>query len=45
MYRLAIRDFGFYDSDTLATVAEKAKNLKRDLSIGIIDSLVGCVIV
>jgi len=37
--------FAFYGFDTVATAAEETKNPERNLSIGIIGSLMGCIIV
>jgi len=45
MAAAAIIFFAFYGFDTIATASEETKNPKRDLSIGIIGSLVGCIIV
>jgi len=45
MAAAAIIFFAFYGFDTIATAAEETKNPKRDLSIGIVGSLVGCVII
>lgn len=43
MAAAAIIFFAFYGFDTVATAAEETKNPKRDLSIGIVGSLTGCV--
>lgn len=45
MAAAAIIFFAFYGFDTVATAAEETKNPKRDLSIGIMGSLAGCVII
>lgn len=45
MAAAAIIFFAFYGFDTIATAAEETKNPNRDLSIGIIGSLVGCIII
>jgi len=45
MAAAAIIFFAFYGFDTVATAAEETKNPKRDLSIGIVGSLTGCVII
>ncbi|MHC5307442.1 APC family permease [Bartonella sp. LJL80] len=37
--------FAFYGFDAIATAAEETKNPKRDLSIGIIGSLIICIVV
>jgi APA family basic amino acid/polyamine antiporter len=41
----AIIFFAFYGFDAIATAAEEAKNPERDLSIGIVGSMVLCVII
>ena len=43
MAAAAIIYFAFYGFDAIATAAEEAKNPDRDLSIGIIGSMVACV--
>lgn len=45
MAAAAIVFFGFYGFDTIATAAEETKNPNRDLSIGIVGSLIGCLII
>ncbi|GAB3044733.1 amino acid permease [Stenotrophomonas tumulicola] len=45
MAAAAIIFFAFYGFDAIATAAEETKNPGRDLSIGIIGSMVGCTIV
>ena len=45
MAAAAIIFFAFYGFDAIATAAEEAKNPGRDLSIGIIGSMVLCVII
>lgn len=45
MAAAAIIFFAFYGFDTIATAAEETKNPKRDLSIGIIGSLIGCILI
>ncbi|AQS40805.1 MAG: Amino acid permease [Candidatus Tokpelaia hoelldobleri] len=45
MAAAAIIFFAFYGFDTIATAAEEAKNPERDLSIGIIGSLAGCIVI
>lgn len=45
MAAAAIIFFAFYGFDTIATAAEETKNPKRDLSIGIVGSLAGCIII
>ncbi|KAA6404648.1 amino acid permease [Candidatus Tokpelaia sp.] len=37
--------FAFYGFDTVATAAEETKNPERNLSIGIIGSLMGCILI
>lgn len=37
--------FAFYGFDTIATAAEEAKNPNRDLAIGILGSLIACIII
>ncbi|WP_133119713.1 amino acid permease, partial [Stenotrophomonas indicatrix] len=41
----AIIFFAFYGFDAISTAAEETKNPGRDLSLGIIGSMVGCTIV
>jgi APA family basic amino acid/polyamine antiporter len=41
----AIIFFAFYGFDAIATAAEEAKNPERDLSIGIVGSMVLCVVI
>ena len=45
MAAAAIIFFAFYGFDAIATAAEETKNPGRDLSIGIIGSMVGCTII
>lgn len=45
MAAAAIIFFAFYGFDTIATAAEETKQPRRDLSIGIVGSLVACVII
>src|SRR5688572_21928054 len=45
MAAAAIIFFAFYGFDAISTAAEEAKNPARDLSIGIIGSMVGCTII
>lgn len=45
MAAAAIIFFAFYGFDAISTAAEETKNPARDLSIGIIGSMVGCTIV
>ena len=45
MAAAAIIFFAFYGFDAIATAAEEAKNPARDLSIGIVGSMVACVII
>ena len=45
MAAAAIIFFAFYGFDAISTAAEETKNPGRDLSIGIIGSMVGCTIV
>ncbi|MBC7985597.1 MAG: amino acid permease [Sphingomonadaceae bacterium] len=45
MAAAAIIFFAFYGFDAIATAAEEAKNPGRDLSIGIVGSMVVCVII
>jgi basic amino acid/polyamine antiporter, APA family len=45
MAAAAIIFFAFYGFDAIATAAEEAKNPERDLSIGIVGSMVLCVII
>ena len=45
MAAAAIIFFAFYGFDAISTAAEETKNPKRDLSIGIIGSMVGCTII
>ena len=45
MAAAAIIFFAFYGFDAIATAAEEAKNPGRDLSIGIVGSMVACVII
>jgi len=45
MAAAAIIFFAFYGFDAIATAAEEAKNPRRDLAIGIVGSMVVCVII
>ena len=45
MAAAAIIFFAFYGFDAIATAAEETKNPGRDLSIGIVGSMVVCVII
>ena len=45
MAAAAIIFFAFYGFDAIATAAEEAKNPARDLSIGIVGSMVVCVVI
>jgi APA family basic amino acid/polyamine antiporter len=45
MAAAAIIFFAFYGFDAISTAAEETKNPRRDLSIGIIGSMVGCTII
>ena len=45
MAAAAIIFFAFYGFDAISTAAEETKNPKRDLSIGIIGSMVGCTLI
>ncbi|HEY4581812.1 MAG TPA: amino acid permease [Lysobacter sp.] len=45
MAAAAIIFFAFYGFDAISTAAEEAKNPGRDLSIGIIGSMVGCTLI
>jgi APA family basic amino acid/polyamine antiporter len=45
MAAAAIIFFAFYGFDAIATAAEEAKDPARDLSIGIVGSMVACVII
>lgn len=45
MAAAAIIFFAFYGFDAIATAAEEAKNPDRDLKIGIVGSMVACVII
>jgi APA family basic amino acid/polyamine antiporter len=45
MAAAAIIFFAFYGFDAIATAAEETKNPSRDLSIGIVGSMVACVII
>jgi len=45
MAAAAIIFFAFYGFDAISTAAEETKNPARDLSIGIIGSMIGCTIV
>jgi len=45
MAAAAIIFFAFYGFDAIATAAEEAKNPGRDLSIGIVGSMLACVII
>ena len=45
MAAAAIIFFAFYGFDAIATAAEEAKNPGRDLSIGIVGSMVACVLI
>ena len=45
MAAAAIIFFAFYGFDAIATAAEETKNPGRDLTIGIVGSMVACVII
>ncbi|PSJ37425.1 amino acid permease [Allosphingosinicella deserti] len=45
MAAAAIIFFAFYGFDAIATAAEEAKNPSRDLAIGIVGSMVACVLI
>ncbi len=45
MAAAAIIFFAFYGFDAISTAAEETKNPRRDLSIGIIGSMVGCTLI
>lgn len=45
MAAAAIIFFAFYGFDTIATAAEETKQPRRDLSIGIVGSLISCIII
>ncbi|HET9511052.1 MAG TPA: amino acid permease [Sphingomonas sp.] len=45
MAAAAIIFFAFYGFDAISTAAEEAKNPGRDLSIGIVGSMVACVVI
>ena len=45
MAAAAIIFFAFYGFDAIATAAEEAKNPGRDLSIGIVGSMIACIII
>ncbi|HJR72814.1 MAG TPA: amino acid permease [Luteimonas sp.] len=45
MAAAAIIFFAFYGFDAISTAAEETKNPKRDLSIGIIGSMLGCTLI
>ena len=45
MAAAAIIFFAFYGFDAISTAAEETKNPKRDLSIGIVGSMVGCTLI
>jgi APA family basic amino acid/polyamine antiporter len=45
MAAAAIIFFAFYGFDAISTAAEETKNPGRDLSIGIIGSMIGCTMV
>jgi basic amino acid/polyamine antiporter, APA family len=45
MAAAAIIFFAFYGFDAIATAAEEAKNPARDLSIGIVGSMLACVVI
>ena len=45
MAAAAIIFFAFYGFDAIATAAEEAKNPGRDLAIGIVGSMVICVLI
>ncbi|WP_279089160.1 amino acid permease [Bartonella apis] len=45
MAAAAIIFFAFYGFDTIATAAEETKQPRRDLSIGIVGSLIVCIII
>jgi len=45
MAAAAIIFFAFYGFDAISTAAEEAKNPGRDLSIGIVGSMVGCTVI
>lgn len=45
MAAAAIIFFAFYGFDAISTAAEETKNPKRDLSIGIVGSMIGCTLI
>ncbi|GAB1595379.1 amino acid permease [Lysobacter claricitrinus] len=45
MAAAAIIFFAFYGFDAISTAAEEAKNPGRDLSIGIVGSMIGCTLI
>ena len=45
MAAAAIIFFAFYGFDAIATAAEETKNPERDLTIGIVGSMVVCVLI
>ncbi|MGY4515514.1 amino acid permease [Lysobacter sp. HA18] len=45
MAAAAIIFFAFYGFDAISTAAEEAKNPGRDLSIGIVGSMIGCTVI
>ncbi len=45
MAAAAIIFFAFYGFDAIATAAEEAKNPERDLAIGIVGSMILCVLI
>ncbi|MCA0392496.1 MAG: amino acid permease [Proteobacteria bacterium] len=45
MAAAAIIFFAFYGFDAISTAAEETRNPKRDLSIGIIGSMIGCTLI
>ena len=45
MAAAAIIFFAFYGFDAIATAAEETKNPDRDLAIGIVGSMVACVVI
>ena len=45
MAAAAIIFFAFYGFDAISTAAEETKNPERDLSIGIVGSMVGCTLI
>ncbi|NEK65450.1 MAG: amino acid permease, partial [Xanthomonas perforans] len=45
MAAAAIIFFAFYGFDAISTAAEETKNPGRDLSIGIVGSMIGCTLI